>query len=253
MGKLANKVAIVTGASQGSGYGAAIAMARAGAAIVLVSRSRSKLEPVADEIAALAGRSLIFPADVSDRSAPAAIIAATLERFGKIDILVNAAQAPEMRAARIADITDEEIDQLWHSGALATLSLMRSVRPHMAAAGGGSIINFGSGAIHRPAEYGVYAGVKAAIQAIGRAAALEWAKDKIRVNTVLPMAASPSAKLDAARAEGREELIASLIPLGRMGDPVKDIGEPIAFLASDESGFITGSTLSIDGGLAYLR
>jgi NAD(P)-dependent dehydrogenase (short-subunit alcohol dehydrogenase family) len=90
---------------------------------------------------------------------------------------------------------------------VATLVLMRAVRPHMIAAGGGSIINFGSGTIHVPAHYGVYAGVKAAIQSISRAAALEWPQDKIRVNTVLPMAASPAAALDFAQAEGRKELI----------------------------------------------
>src|ERR1700736_6929432 len=91
MGKLSDRAAIVTGASQGSGYGAAIAMAREGAAVVLVSRTRSKLQSVADEVAAFGGQSLVHPADVSDRAAIAGIVAATLERFGKINILVNAA------------------------------------------------------------------------------------------------------------------------------------------------------------------
>lgn len=253
MGKLDGKVAIVTGASQGSGYGAAIAMAREGAAIVLVSRTRSKLEAVAREITEIRARSLVYAADVSDRTTPEAIVAASIERFGRIDILVNAAQAPEMRSALLAEVTDGEVDELWRSGAVATLSLMRAVRPHMAAVGGGSIINFGSGSIHVPAHYGVYAGVKAAIQAISRAAALEWAQHKIRVNTVFPMAASPAAALDFARAEGIEAAVVKLIPLGRMGDLVNDIGRPIAFLASDESAFITGSTFSLDGGMTYLR
>jgi len=158
-----------------------------------------------------------------------------------------------MRTALIAEITDADVDELWRSGVVATLALMRAVRPHMIASGGGSIINFGSGAIHTPAHYGVYAGVKAAIQSISRAAAVEWAQDKIRVNTVLPMAASPAAALNFAQAEGLEELIVKAIPLGRLGDPATDIGQPIAFLASDESAFITGSTLSLDGGLIYLR
>jgi NAD(P)-dependent dehydrogenase (short-subunit alcohol dehydrogenase family) len=218
-----------------------------------VSRTRSKLEEVARQIAALGGDRLVFPADVSDRAALEALIAATLERFGRIDILINAAQAPEMRAALIAEITDQEVDDLWRSGLVATLFLMRAVRPHMAAVGGGSIINFGSGAIHTPPHYGVYAGVKAAIQAVSRAAALEWAAQKIRVNTVFPMAASPAAALDFAQEEGREAAIVNAIPLGRMGDPVADIGRPIAFLASDDSAFITGSTLALDGGLNYLR
>jgi NAD(P)-dependent dehydrogenase (short-subunit alcohol dehydrogenase family) len=253
MGKLDNKVAIITGASQGSGYGAAIAMAREGAAIVLVSRTVSKLQAVAREITEFGGRSLVHAADVSDRTTPAAIVAATIQHFGRIDILVNAAQAPEMRSALLAEVTDAEVDELWRTGAVATLALMRAVRPHMAAVGGGSIINFSSGAVHVPATYGVYAGVKAAIQTISRAAALEWAQHNIRVNSVFPMAASPAAALDFARAEGIEAAVVKLIPLGRMGHLVNDVGRPVAFLASDESAFITGSTLSLDGGMTYLR
>jgi NAD(P)-dependent dehydrogenase (short-subunit alcohol dehydrogenase family) len=252
-GRLQGKVAIVTGAGQGGGYGAAIAMARAGAAIALVGRTRSKLSKVADEIAAIGGRSLVIPADVSSREAITSVVAKTAEHFGRIDILVSAAQSPEMRAAPIAEISDEDVEDLWRSGAVATLAFMRAVRPHMIAAGGGSIINFGSATIHRPAQYGVYAGVKAAIQAISRAAAMEWAGEKIRVNTVLPFVSSPAADADFAMAEGRREAIIRNIPLGRIGDPELDIGRPVVFLASDESGFITGSTFSLDGGGSYLR
>lgn len=253
MGKLDGKVAIVTGASQGSGYGAARAMAREGASVVLVSRTRDKLEAVAREIETAGGIAMVHPADVTDRAAIQALVEATAARFGRIDVLVNAAQSPEIRTAPIADISDEDVRELWESGAVATLALMRAVRPHMIAAGGGSIVNFGSGAIHNPMQYGVYAGVKAAIQAISRAAALEWAKEGIRVNVVFPMSESPAADADFALADGRAQAVARTIPLGRMGDPVEDIGQPIAFLASDESRFITGSTLALTGGMTYLR
>ena len=253
MGKLDGKVAIVIGASQGSGYGAARAMAREGASVVLVSRTRDKLEAVAREIETAGGIAMVHPADVTDRAAIQALVEATAARFGRIDVLVNAAQSPEIRTAPIADISDEDVRELWESGAVATLALMRAVRPHMIAAGGGSIVNFGSGAIHNPMQYGVYAGVKAAIQAISRAAALEWAKEGIRVNVVFPMSESPAADADFALADGRAQAVARTIPLGRMGDPVEDIGQPIAFLASDESRFITGSTLALTGGMTYLR
>ncbi len=253
MGKLQGKVAIVTGASQGAGYGAARAMALEGAAVVLVSRTRSKLEDVAHEIESDGGTALVHPADVSDRAALEGIVDSTVQRFGRVDVLVNAAQSPVIRTAPIAEISDEDVRELWESGAVATLALMRAVRPHMIAAGGGSIINFGSGAIHNPQHYGVYGGVKAAIQAISRAAALEWAREGIRVNLVLPMSQSPSADADFALADGRAAAVTEAIPLGRMGEPVADIGMPIAFLASDESRFITGSTIAIDGGKAYLR
>jgi NAD(P)-dependent dehydrogenase (short-subunit alcohol dehydrogenase family) len=253
MGKLDGKVAIVTGASQGSGYGASRAMAREGARVVLVSRTREKLEGVAREIESAGGAAMVYPADVTDGVAMAAMIEAVAKRFGRIDVLVNAAQSPVIRTAPIAEISDEDVRELWESGAVATLALMREVRPHMIAAGGGSIINFGSGAVHNPAQYGVYAGVKAAIQAISRAAALEWAADGIRVNVVFPMSESPAADADFALADGRAQAVARNIPLGRMGDPVEDIGQPIAFLASEESRFITGSTLALTGGMTYLR
>ncbi len=253
MGKLDGTVAIVTGASQGSGYGAALAMAREGARVVLVSRTRSKLETVAREIEDAGGIAMVHAADVTDRAAMAAMVDATVARFERIDVLVNAAQSPVIRTAPIAEISDEDIRELWESGAVATLALMRAVRPHMIAAGGGSIVNFGSGAVHNPQSYGVYAGVKAAIQAISRAAALEWAKDGIRVNVVFPMSESPAADADFALEEGRGDMVAKAIPLGRMGNPIEDIGQPIAFLASDESRFITGSTFALDGGKSYLR
>jgi len=253
MGKLDGKVAIVTGASQGSGYGASMAMAREGAAVVLVSRTRAKLEDVAREIEAAGGRAMVHPADVTDRAAISAMVEDVAMRFGRIDVLVNAAQSPVIRTAPIAEISDEDVSELWESGAVATLALMRAVRPHMIAAGGGSIVNFGSGAVHNPQFYGVYAGVKAAIQAISRAAAIEWAKEGIRVNVVFPMSESPAADADFALEEGRTEAVRRGIPLGRMGDPVEDIGQPIAFLASDESRFITGTTVALTGGLTYLR
>ena len=253
MGKLDGKVAIVTGASQGSGYGASVAMAREGASVVLVSRTREKLEGVAREIEAAGGVALVYPADVTDRGALVAMVEEVVERFGRIDVLVNAAQSPVIRTAPLAEISDEDVRELWESGAVATLALMRLVRPQMIAAGGGSIVNFASGAVHNPAQYGVYGGVKAAIQTISRAAALEWAKDAIRVNVVFPMSESPAADADFALEEGRTEQVRRGIPLGRMGDPVEDIGQPIAFLASHESRFITGTTVALTGGMTYLR
>ncbi|MCB2049565.1 MAG: SDR family oxidoreductase [Novosphingobium sp.] len=253
MGKLDGRIAIVTGASQGSGYGGARVMAREGASVVLVSRTKAKLESVAREIEAEGGTALVWAADVTDRAAMADMVAATVARFGRIDVLVNAAQSPVIRTAPLAEISDEDVRELWESGAVATLALMREVRPHMIAVGGGSIINFGSGAVHRPAQYGVYGGVKAAIQAISRAAAIEWAKEGIRVNVVFPMSASPAADADFALAEGRAEAVAKGIPLGRVGDPIEDIGPPIAFLASDEARFLTGCTYALDGGSNYLR
>jgi NAD(P)-dependent dehydrogenase (short-subunit alcohol dehydrogenase family) len=248
-GKLTGKAAIVTGAGQGGGMGAALALAAEGAAVVLFGRTAVKLDRVAAEIAARGGRSAVFAGDVTVEADLTASIDLAVEGFGGLDILVNAAQSPEMRNCALLDIEPAVVAELWNSGAAATLAFMRLAHPHIAERGGGSIVNFGSGAQMGPAQYGVYAGVKAAIQAISRAAAMEWAKEKIRVNMVIPMVNSPAADADPTD----NAILEKIIPLGRIGDPELDIGRPIAFLASDDSAFITGSTLMLDGGLGYLR
>lgn len=247
--KLNGKVAIVTGAGQGGGMGAALALAAEGAAVLLFGRTRAKLTQVAEQITGRGGQAAVFAGDVTVEADLKGVIDLALSRFGRLDILVNAAQSPEMRNAPLLDIEPAVVAELWNSGAAATLAFMRLVHPHMKAGGGGSIINFGSGAQFGPKHYGVYAGVKAAIQAISRAAALEWAEDGIRVNMVVPMVASPATDADPTP----NEVLAKVIPAGRIGDPEKDIGRPIAFLAGEDSGFITGSTVMLDGGLTYLR
>jgi 2-hydroxycyclohexanecarboxyl-CoA dehydrogenase len=248
-GKLSGKVAIVTGAGQGGGMGAALALAEEGAAVVLFGRTLAKVERVAAEIAGRNGQAVAFAGDVTIEADLNAAIDLAVGRFGRLDILVNAAQSPEMRNAPLLEITADVVAELWTSGAAATLAFMRLVHPHMARVGGGSIVNFGSGAQFGPKHYGVYAGVKAAIQAISRAAALEWAKDGIRVNMVVPMVASPATDADPTP----NEILSKIVPLGRIGDPETDIGRPIAFLAGEDSKFITGSTLMLDGGLTFLR
>jgi NAD(P)-dependent dehydrogenase (short-subunit alcohol dehydrogenase family) len=248
-GKLSGKVAIVTGAGQGGGMGAALALAEEGAAVVLFGRTLVKVERVAAEIAGRKGQAVVFAGDVTVEADLHAAIDLAVGRFGRLDILVNAAQSPEMRNSPLLEITADVVAELWNSGAAATLAFMRLVHPHMARVGGGSIVNFGSGAQFGPKHYGVYAGVKAAIQAISRAAALEWAKDGIRVNMVVPMVASPATDADPTP----NEILSKIGPLGRIGDPETDIGRPIAFLAGEDSKFITGSTLMLDGGLTFLR
>jgi NAD(P)-dependent dehydrogenase (short-subunit alcohol dehydrogenase family) len=245
--RLAGKAAIVTGAGQGGGMGAALALAAEGAAVVLFGRTASKLEKVAATIAERGGKSAVFAGDVTHEADLQASIDLALSRFGRLDILVQAAQSPEMRTALLVDIDAATVAELWNSGAAATLAFMKLVRPHMARTGGGSMINFGTGGEMRPEHYGVYAGVKAAIRVISKAASLEWAADKIRVNIVVPMVLSPSLHADPTG----EAMLKTLVPLGRVGDPEKDIGRPIAFLASDDSAYITGVTLQLDGGLSY--
>lgn len=253
-GRLDGRAVIVTGAGQGGGYGSALALAREGASVTLMGRTREKLERVADEIAAFGGESLVHAGDVTRSEDIAGVIAATVARFGNLRGLVCAAQSPEIRFSELLTVEREVLDDLWHSGFVATLEMMRAAHPHMARAGGGSIVNFGSGAQHNPAHYGAYAAVKAAIATMSRAAALEWGADNVRVNTVLPFVKSPAADADfATKGITSEEAGRRGRPLGRIGEPEADIGRAVAFLVSDDSAYITGNTLGLDGGSTFIR
>lgn len=245
-GKLTNRAALVTGAGQGAGRGCALALAEDGAAVTLVGRTPEKLELVAKEIREAGGRALALASDVTDSHARAEMVARTVAEFGRLDILVNAAQSPTMRAADLLDISDDAVTDLWSSGPVATLALMRLCHPHMKAAGAGSIINFASAALRRPAHYGVYAGVKAAIETIGRAAAAEWGPDNIRTNTVVPLVWSPS--MEKGQSPEQIKRMEGQLPLGRIGRPQEDIGRAVAFLASDDAAYVSGNTLRLDGG-----
>ncbi|MBK7950248.1 MAG: SDR family oxidoreductase [Deltaproteobacteria bacterium] len=250
-GLLAGRVALITGAAQGSGRGAALELAREGAACALVGRRIEPLETLAREIEALGVDALPLAVDVAHVAEIHRCVARTLERFHRLDVLVNAAQSPSMRRAPLLEISHEDLDALWKTGPVATLEFMRACHPHLQ--GGGSIVNFGSGAQVAPAEYGVYAGVKAAIAMITRAAAVEWGPHGIRANVVAPMVWSP-ANEEAMRADpALHERLVSTIPLGRIGDPEKDLGRVVVFLASDESRYVTGQQLMVDGGQQFWR
>jgi meso-butanediol dehydrogenase/(S,S)-butanediol dehydrogenase/diacetyl reductase len=252
--RLDGKAVIVTGAGQGAGYGAAVALARDGARVALVGRTRSKLDRVAEEIAGLGGESLVHAGDVTLAETIAGVVDETARRFGGIHGLVCAAQSPEIRFGKLLEADRAILADLWESGFVATLELMRAVHPHMVAAGGGSIVNFGSGAQHNPADYGAYAAVKAAIHTLSRAAALEWAGDNIRVNVVLPFVKSPAADADfATKGTTSEAAGARATPLRRIGDPETDIGRAVAFLISDDAAYVTGNTMGLDGGRSFIR
>jgi NAD(P)-dependent dehydrogenase (short-subunit alcohol dehydrogenase family) len=251
MGKFDGKVALVTGAGQGIGRGIALALASEGAAVGLVGRTRSKLDETVAEITARGGRAIALTGDVGDESRVAEVVSQVVADLGGLDILVNNAQAYAFGA--IADLDLGELEDGWRSGAVGTLHLMRAAHPHLA--DGGVVINVSSGAASDAMSAGVggYAAVKAAIESLSRAAAVEWAPDGIRVVTLIPFARTPAvgAVLDAN--PGMEEMLLGSVPLKRWADPEADLGRAAVFLASEDAGFITGSSLVVDGGSTYLR
>jgi meso-butanediol dehydrogenase / (S,S)-butanediol dehydrogenase / diacetyl reductase len=247
-GPLTRKVALVTGAGQGAGQGVAEALAEDGAKVAVVGRTRSKLETVVEGIESFGGHAVAVRCDVGSADEIDATIGEVVTQFGTIDILVNAAHH-NTRGGALLDVDDEDVDLLWRTGPLATLRFMRACHPHLM--GGGNIVNFGSGAQFAPEGYGVYAGTKDAIQAITRAAAVEWGRDGIRANLIVPHVTSPSMEAALTDPKRRARSLAS-IPIGRLGQRA-DIGRVAAFLAGPDAAFVTGQTLLVDGGMKYHR
>jgi len=250
MGKLSGKIAIVTGGGQGVGRGIALALAREGAAIMLAGRTRATLQNTAAEITALGADAAFCIADVKQADDIARLVDETAAKFGSIDILINNAQ--EVPLGRLLDVSDEAFLDGFTSGPLATFRLMKACHRHFVARGGGAVINLATAAAERwdMSGYGCYAAVKQAIRALTRAAAAEWGRDNIRVNTIAPHALSPGmqAWIEAVPEEAAAFL--ATIPLGRVGDCEADIGRVVAFLVGPDAAYLTGATIPIDGGQA---
>ncbi len=248
---LAGRVALITGAGQGVGLGIAQAFANAGAQLVLTGRDASKLEGVAAELRRDGTDVATVAGDVRTRETAERNVAAAIERFGHLDVLVNNAQS-SVPGVPLEQIDDATIALTVESGLLGTLYHMQAAFPHLKERGG-SIINFGS----REGEFGgvgfgIYAATKEAIRGLSRTAAREWGKHGIRVNVICPAALSPAAVkfLDANPKEA--EYYKGQIALGYFGDPAADIGPVAVFLAGPESRYVTGQTVNADGGQMML-
>jgi NAD(P)-dependent dehydrogenase (short-subunit alcohol dehydrogenase family) len=252
MGRLNGKVAIITGGGQGVGLGIAKAFADAGASLVLSGRNIDKLEGVVADLKQRGAEVAVHAADARSRADADGVVAFAVETFGGIDILVNNAQTTTP-GAMLVDSDDELIAATVESGFYGTIYHMQAVRSHMAARGGGSIINMGSRqGIIAPPGYSIYGATKEAIRGLSRAAAREWGVDNIRVNVINPSAISPAAAqwLEDFPEEAARNL--QEVSLRRWGDPANDIGPVAVFLASDDSGYVSGQTINVDGGMVML-
>jgi NAD(P)-dependent dehydrogenase (short-subunit alcohol dehydrogenase family) len=252
VGHLEGKVAIVTGASAGIGRGIARAFAREGAAVALAARSAETLKLVAEEVEELGGRSLVCVCDITEKDDIARTVRRTLDHFGAIDVLVNNAHdLPEPIALPFLDTDDDHIRHQFDGGVLSTVHFMKACFPHMEGRGG-SIVNLGSIAgVQGMATFLSYGIAKEGIRAATRVAAREWGPVGIRVNAICPRAwdwSEVSLKWLHSLPEAAQQAMLDAVPLGHFGRAELDIGRVAAFLASDESGFMTGQTLFPDGG-----
>jgi NAD(P)-dependent dehydrogenase (short-subunit alcohol dehydrogenase family) len=246
MHSVAGKVIVVTGAGRGVGKGIALHLAKGDAAVVIAEWKPDLLAAAVTELEGLGATVLGVQCNVMEREEIDAMVAATLERFGRVDGLVNNAQTFRPLAP-LAEVTEDDVDVFYRSGVKGTLWAMQAVHPHMAARGFGRIVNFASSmGITGGTGFAAYNASKEAIRALTRTAAREWAPDGIVVNCIAPAAADHHGEA-AKQSEGYRIFVESC-PMGRQGDPELDIGPLAWFLCSDACRYLTGHTFMADGG-----
>lgn len=250
-GSLTGVRVIVTGAARGVGRGVTAALLERGATVLMVDRDPAVAD-VAGEFDA-GDRATALVADLCDRSSYQRIVDEAVRVMGGIDALINNAIATN-EPKPFTDITQEDFDLVFDTGPRATLFLMQAAYPVLKAAGGGSIVNFGSGAgTGGQKTFGAYAGSKEAVRGISKVAALEWGKDNIRVNVVCPFAQSDGVAGWSDEFPDVYHKIVRGIPLRRIGDTHSDIGPMVAFLVSPDASYLTAQTIHVDGGMGMYR
>lgn len=246
---LENRIALVTGASSGIGRATAIRLAHDGARVAVVARQAERLTEVAEIIRAEESEAFIQVADVTDTEQAAQAVAATVEHFGSLDILVNAAGI--LASGTIENTQLEAWDEMMNVNLRAVFHLMNLTVPHLIASRG-NIVNVSSvtGLRSFPGVL-AYCVSKAGVDQLTRCAALELAAKGVRVNAVNPGVVVTEVHrrggMDEDRYAAFLEHSRTTHPLGRVGQP-EEIADLIAFLASDQASWITGATYSIDGG-----
>jgi NAD(P)-dependent dehydrogenase (short-subunit alcohol dehydrogenase family) len=240
--RLDDRIAIVTGGARGLGQAIARGLAEAGATVVVTSRDRAAADAAADGLAQATGRpALGLAADVTDAASVSALFAATVDRFGRLDILVN--NAGTTRRAPLAAVTTEQWDDVVDTNLRGTWLCCQAAAPHLRAAKRGRIVNIASMFAHvGMRDRWPYVASKGGVVALTRALALELASDGVTVNAICPGPFMTAMHDPAARAD-----MLAAIPLGRWGDPA-ELGPAVVYLASDAGAFVTGTTLTIDGG-----
>lgn len=255
MGLLKGKVAIITGGGKAKaiGYGIAVAYAKEGANLVITGRNEQKLLDAKAELEKLYKVKVLpvvadVSADADSEKAVKGVVEKAIKEFGKIDVLVNNAQA-SASGVPLAEHSKEQFDLAIYSGLYAAFYYMRECYPYLKKTQG-SVINFASGAgLFGNAGQASYAAAKEGIRGLTRVAATEWGKDNINVNIVCPLAMTAQLENFKQAYPDAYEKNLKAVPMGRFGDPEKDIGRVCVLLATEDFKYMSGETLTLEGGM----
>lgn len=256
MGRLDGKVSIITGAGSGIGEATAKLFSKEGAKVVVADIDPVKGQRVVKEIKDAGGDAIFIEADVSKVSDMEKMVKTTVETYGKLNILYNHAGIPGPKG--VEDVTEEEWEQCIKANVLGSFFATKFATPEMRKAGGGSVLFTASTAGIVGSRFSpTYSSAKGALVLLTKSLALRLAKDNIRVNCICPSLADTPMGPDFVRAKPDEDLtttetnierfLATAVPMGRLVKP-QEVAYAALFLASDESSFITGIFLPVDGG-----
>jgi 3-oxoacyl-[acyl-carrier protein] reductase len=250
---LNGKVALVAASSKGLGKASALALAREGARVTICARSGSALEAAAGDIRAETGAEVLaVQADLTSAADIASVVAATVERFGGVDVLVNNSGGP--RIGSFAELSDDDWRQAFETVTLNFVRFVREVVPYMRAKRWGRIVGIQSTSVKQPVgNIDLSNGTRPGIAGLVKAITPDLARDGITINLVLPGSFRTDRILGRDAAETASQLdarlaaIAAGIPIGRLGEPI-ELGNLVAFLASEQASYITGAVYQVDGG-----
>jgi NAD(P)-dependent dehydrogenase (short-subunit alcohol dehydrogenase family) len=250
--RLAGKVALVTGGGTGIGRAIALAFAREGAKVAVAGRRKEKLQETVREVEKQGGDGLAIACDVSDAKDAERAVRDTAKNFGKLNVLVN--NAGVLHVATIEGTSEEEWDRLMTINLKGPFLMCRAALPEFRKAGGGTIVNVGSvlGLVGMK-DRAAYCASKGGVTLLTKAIALDHAQERVRVNCICPSVVETELVAGLFRGSDEREALRSArisqIPIGRMGRPA-DVAELAVFLASEESSWLTGAAIPLDGGVS---